>query len=488
MASLSGRVWATLSSIGIHSSLYAAPAANLPATTVIRAIPLAQEQARLGDRGLLFQWGEATFAPNFFEPDSCREGRLATTLVQWVHQAAPRLSHRLSYQNVDTRRDNRNGPAGQGYQPQWNSSSVFAGRIDTVQARADVAAARCNAFSAGLEWEREFYENPSRDENPDPAQRVNARASARQRSLAVFVQDQLRLLEQRLQIGLTGRWQTFELSRPKLEGGFPLYQNAPFSAPPDGFPGDAAISYFMPSTSTKLRAHAGNGFRAPTLYEPMGSSLLWGAFSPLGDPQLRPERTVSFDFDHHFAASRCPASATCFYTRLQEVIGYSGLVNDPCGRWGGYVNMGGGLARGTELVLEARPQRNLPVTASCTDTNADERRSSLIGGSLRSIRVFPHMLTLTATQQLSRHWQITTDLLAASDNISGSFFVGSGSRPYEFPGSRKLDVAGSCTVPLDETRPLRFFLRAENFLNQRSFEDGFRTPRAWASVGMKFLF
>lgn len=150
--------------------------------------------------------------------------------------------------------------------------------------------------------------------------------------------------------------------------------------------------------------------------------------------------------------------------------------------------MGGGLARGTELVLEARPQRNLLVTASYTDTNADERRSSLIGGSLRPIRVFPHMLTLTATQQLSRHWQITTDLLAASDYISGSFFVGSGSRPYEFPGPRKLDVAGSCTVPLDETRPLRFFLRAENFLNQRSFEDGFRTPRAWASVEMKFLF
>lgn len=489
-ASLSGRVWATLSTVGINSSPYAAPAANLPAAAVIRAIPLAAEQARLGDRGLPFQWGNATFAPNFFDPDSRREGRFVTTLVQWAHQAAPRLNYRLSYQNVDTRRDNRNGPAGQGYQPRWNSSSLFAGRIDTVQARADVAAARWNVFSAGFEWEREFYENPSRDENPDPAQRVNARASASQRSAAVFVQDQLRLLDERLQIGLTGRWQTFDLSRPKFEGGFPLYQNAPFSAPPDAFTGDAAISWFVPSTSTKLRAHAGNGFRAPTLYERMGSSFFWGAFSPLGDPQLRPERTVSFDFgfDQYFAASRYRASATYFYTRLQEVIGYAGLVNDPYGRWGGYVNMGGGLARGAEAVFEARPQRNLHVTASYTYTNADERRSSLIGGSLRSIRVFPHMFTLTATQQLARRWQITTDFLAASDYISGSFFVGSGSRPYEFPGPRKLDVAGSYTVPLDEARSLRFFVRAENVLNQRYFEDGFRTPRAWASAGMKLLF
>ena len=489
-ASLSGRVWATLGTIGVNSSPYAAPAANLPATTVIRAIPLDAAQARLGDRGLPFQWGNATFAPNFFDPDSRREGRFVTTLVQWAQQMSPRFHYRLSYQNVDTERDNRNGPGGQGYQPQFNSSSLFGGRIDTVQARADIAAARWNAFSAGLEWEREFYENPSRDENPDLAQRVNARASARQRSVALFLQDQIRLLGERLQIGLTGRYQNFDLSRPKFEGGLALYQNAPFTPPPDALTGDAAVSYFIPSSNTKLRAHAGNGFRAPTLYERMGSSFFWGAFSPLGDPQLRPERTVSFDFgfDQYFAGSRYRASATYFYTRLQEVIGYSGLVNDPYGRWGGYVNMGGGLARGAELVLEARPQRNLLLSSSYTYTNADERRSALIGGSLRSIRVFPHMFTLTATQQVTRRWQVTTDFLAASDYISGSFFVGSGSRPYEFPGPRKLDVATSYTVPVADTRSLRFYVRAENVLNQRYFEDGFRTPRAWASAGMKFLF
>jgi len=488
--SLTGRVWATLSTVGVNSSPYAAPAANLPSSTVIRAIALDAAQARLGDRGLPFQWGNATFAPNFFDPDGRREGRFVTTLVQWAQQASPRFNYRLSYQNVNTERDNRNGPGGQGYQPQFNSSSLFGGRIDTVQARADAALARWNAFSAGLEWEREFYENPSRDENPDPAQRVDARASAHQRSLAVFVQDQIRLFQERLQIGLTGRYQTFDLSKPKFEGGFPLYQNAPFTAPPDALTGDAAISYFIPSANTKLRAHAGNGFRAPTLYERLGSSFFWGAFSPLGDPQLRPERTVSFDFgvDRYFANSRYRLSSTYFYTRLQEVIGYSGLINDPYGRWGGYVNMGGGLARGIEFAAEARPQRNLLVQASYTYTNADERRSSLIGGSLRSIRVFPHMFTLTATQQLSRRWQVSADFLGASDYVSGSFFVGSGSRPYEFPGPRKLDLTTSYTMPLDDVRSLRFYVRAENVLNQRYFEDGFRTPRAWASVGLKLLF
>jgi len=83
---------------------------------------------------------------------------------------------------------------------------------------------------------------------------------------------------------------------------------------------------------------------------------------------------------------------------------------------------------------------------------------------------------------------VTTDFLAASDYISGSFFVGSGSRPFEFVGPRKLDVSGSYTLPLDDARSLRFYVRAENVLNQRYFEDGFRTPRAWASAGLKLLF
>ena len=489
-ASLSGRAWTTWSTVGVNSSPAAAPLANLPATGTIRAIPLAPEQARLADRGLPFQWGNATFSPNLFDPDSRRVGRMASTLLQWNQQAGPRWNYRVSYQNVNSRRDNRNGAAGSGYQPLYNSSSVFGGQLDTVQARADAALARWNVLSAGYEWEREFYENPSSDQNPDAASRVNARAAAAQHSHAAFVQDQFRLLDERLQVTLSGRFQNFRMSQPEFQGGAPQYAGVKFEGAPDAYTGDAAVSYFLPRASTKLRAHAGNGFRSPTLYERLGTSFFWGEFSPLGDPRLRPERTVSFDFgmDQYFGNSRYRASATYFYTRLQEVIGYTGLVNDPFGRWGGYANMGGGLARGVEAMGEARPWRSLLVTASYTYTNADERQSALVGGSLRAIRVFPHMVTLVATQQVTRRLQVTADFLGASDYVSGSFFVGSGSRPYEFAGPRKLDAAVSYTLPAGETRSVRFYARVENVLNRRYFEDGFRTPGVWAVGGMKVMF
>jgi hypothetical protein len=35
---------------------------------------------------------------------------------------------------------------------------------------------------------------------------------------------------------------------------------------------------------------------------------------------------------------------------------------------------------------------------------------------------------------------------------------------------------------------MRFFVRAENLLGQTYFEEGFHTPRRWASVGLKLSF
>jgi iron complex outermembrane receptor protein len=389
-----------------------------------------------------------------------------------------------------TCRDNRNGPGGVSYQPQFNTSSVFDGRIDTLQARADFAPVRWNLFALGYEFENEEYKNISTDQNPDPAQKVDATARARQRSNAVFFQNQTRMLAERLQLHVSGRYQTFSVSRPQFEGGAPRYEGSAFPAPADALTGDASLSYFIPKTSTKLRAHAGNGYRAPSLYERIGTSFFFGAFSPLGDPGLRPERTVSFDtgVDQYFAGDRFRAGGTYFYTRLQEVIGYMSLAGDPWGRYGGYANTGGGLARGVEVLFEARPSRGTQMQASYTYTNADERRSALVGGMLQSIRVFPHALTLQATQQVTRRLQVAADFLGASDYASGSFFTGSGNRPYLFEGPRKLDLSANYTVPVGERKTLRFTLRVENALNREFYEDGFRTPRTWATAGMKFLF
>ncbi len=205
---------------------------------------------------------------------------------------------------------------------------------------------------------------------------------------------------------------------------------------------------------------------------------------------MRPERSLAVDagFDQYFVNSKVRVSGTVFYTRLQEVIGFASLMNDPFGRGGGYVNTGGGLARGVELSGEARPWRSMLLQSSYTYTNADERVSILTNGGIRAIRVFPHAVTFVATQQLTKRTHVTADFFGADEMISGTFFVDSGTRPYRFDGPRKLDVSASYTKPLSENVNLRFFVRAENVLNRTYYEDGFRTPKCWATAGMKVVF
>lgn len=487
---LSARVLGTVSTVGINSSPFAAPAASLPSSLFVPAIPLPQDQVRLADQGQPFVWGNATFAPNLHDPDGRREANFTSTLVQWTHQLTPRVSYRAFYNGLITDRDTRNGSAGSSFQPAYNNSSAFNGRIDTAQARVDMALARWNLLTAGYEFDRESYENASADENPDSASRVNARTTAVQSSNTLFVQDQLRFFSDRLQVSLSGRLQTFDLQQPKFEGGAPSYGGAQFGSPANAYTGDASVAYFLPSTSTKLRAHVGNGYRAPSLYERFGTYFFFGSFYPLGDPRLAPERTIAFDFglDQYFANSKVRVSATYFYTRLQQVIGYGDVPNDPFGRFGGYLNVGGGLARGVELSTEARPWRSMLLQASYTYTNADERTPILLGGVLSAIRVFPHHFSAVATQQIGKRLQVTADFLTASDYISGVFFVTSGNRPYTFPGPRRIDTAVSYNLPLGERAQLTFYTRIENLLNRRNFEDGFRTPRTWATGGMKLLF
>lgn len=490
-SSLSARFMGNLSTIGVNSNPMAAPVANLPAGNgQVRAVALPREQVRRLEQGLPVEWGGATFAPHLFDPDSRREGLFQSTVLAWTQQIAPRASYRVAYHHLRSERDNRNGPAGVGFQSGFGSSNRYDGQYDTLQGRLDVALARTNLLSVGYEWEGEEYDNLATDENPDLASRVNARTGVRQRSHAIYVQDQLRFFSDRLLVNLSGRWQGFQLDRPTFTGGAPQYGGAALDTPPNAYTGDASLAYMFPRSGTKLRAHIGNGYRAPSLYERLGTSFFFGAFSAYGDPRLAPERTVAFDFglDQYFSNSRYRLGATYFYTRLQSIIGFSSLSNDPFGRWGGYVNTGGGLARGVEITGEARPARQLLVQGSYVYTNAIERRPILLDGNVRTIRVLPHAVTIVATQQITRRWQVTADFLGGSSYLSGTFFVGGGTRPYRFDGPRKLDTAVSYTLPAGEGKNLRFFLRAENVLNQRYYEDGFRTPRLWATAGMKLSF
>jgi len=490
---ISARLFASEAMTGVNASPYAAPDSNLPATGIVQAIPLPASQIALANAGLPFSWGNATFAPNLSDPDNRADSSLTSTMLTAQRIVTSSLTLHVSLQSFLGDRNDPNGPAGTGYQPLFNTDDYYRGQVDTLNTRADMALGRHNLITGGYEFERESYYSRNSDSNPDPTQRQNAIANVSQISQAVFAQDQIRMFSDRLLLSLSGRIGHYDLSAPDFEGGTGVFQNAPLTSPRNSYTGDAALSYFLPHSQTKLRAHVGNGYRSPSLYERFGAYYYGGSFTPIGDPQLAPERTIAFDFgfDQYFASNRLKLSASYFYTRLQNVVTYGDTpVDDPYGRYGGYINAGGGLARGVEVSGEARPWRSMLIQASYVYTNAIEKNPILTDGFLEAIRVFPHAGTLVATQQLGKRIQVTGTFLGASDYISGVFYVYSagGNRPYLFPGPRKLDLTSSYTLPVGEHRSLRFYVRVQNALNQTYYEDGFQTPNAWASGGLKFLF
>src|SRR5262249_10454888 len=158
------------------------------------------------------------------------------------------------YQRVNTRRTYIDGPAGPGqFEPvSGTSRSSFRGYTDTLQARLDQNAGRYNLISAGYEFEHERYYSFN-----GTSAATNS-GDLRQRSHAVFAQDQIRLIDGQLQLTVAGRLQTFRLTPPTFSGFNNPFTGASAVEPPTAYTGDGAVAYFFRTSGTKFRAHVGN--------------------------------------------------------------------------------------------------------------------------------------------------------------------------------------------------------------------------------------
>ena len=233
----------------------------------------------------------------------------------------------------------------------------------------------------------------------------------------------------------------------------------------------------------------GNGYRAPSLFERFGSFFGSFGYSVLGDPRLRPDRSIAVDagLDQTLFQNRLRVSATYFYTRLQEIIvfDFSGVVNpatDPFGRSSGYLNTSGGIARGVEVSLTSTPTRTLNISAAYTYTKALQRRPQ-VRGVLRSFVIPDHQISVVATQRIGRRVLVNFDLLASSNYLAPIF-----GRAYRFRGLAKADLGLSYTVPFSDSRSLRLFGYLDNLFDRDNFESGFRTPGRTARAGASFRF
>lgn len=433
------------------------------------------------------------FTPDEDDPDALQRSKFFSGHINASQQIGKQVILSGYYHVVDTRRRNDNGPLGVGFQSA--STSLFDGRIDTVNAKLTWAPNSSNTITGGYEFERERFGN----EGLTPSGVTDFFTRVTQSSDTAFLQFLSQPFDRNLQLSGGVRYQIYRLGQPAFSLTGSPYQGAQFASPDGAFILDGAISYYFAATQTKLRAHVGNGYRVPSLYERFGTFYsTWPSpsFVALGDPALKAERSIAFDLgvDQNAFRDRLKLSASYFWTRLTDIIGFGNVVPDigtTPRPFGGYENQKGGRSSGFEGSATARPTRSTNLFASYTFTNSRNRISPVAGsGILRTFGVPRHQFTLVATQNFGRFW-VNFDLLATSDYLAPIFSNSTFSTyVYRFRGNRKGDLTAGYTFKLhrEDAMKLRLYGTIENVFDNEYFENGFRTSSRTARVGLTFGF
>jgi vitamin B12 transporter len=428
-----------------------------------------------------------TFRPDFNNPDQGRRDSIWVGSVRLSQRVNKTLSYTVAYQKVSTRRRNYNGPK---LDPRFAFLSPFGdfefnsinnGGTDTLDARANLHLGKSNLATAGFE-----FENETLFQRFISAFGAAAGTTDRQRTFAFFAQDQIVLLNGRLQISIGAREQLYRI-RAADRPGFLKNINAEKS-----LTGDGAVAYFIQSTGTKLRAHVGNGFRAPSLFERFGTGVFQNIPTRFGDPTLRAEQSIGVDggIDQRAAKNKLLFGATYFYTRLQRVIDFKNFRSsfnptgdtDPLGlqRSFGYLNFPGGMSRGLETYVEAAPHRGTSIRASYTYTNADR--------FVPPAGLQPQFVTPNHLFGLSLMQRYRALLASFSLNHTGQYIATVFPVNLTFDGYTKADLFASYERRLNERLVITFFGGADNVFNQRYFENGFRAPGIVGRGGINFRF
>lgn len=431
------------------------------------------------------------FAFDANDPDNSQKSNFFSGQVALTQIINDKLIFQGSYQGLKTERKNQNGTLGVGFQSA--STSIFDGQVHTANGRLNWTPNRYNQITFGYEFEGERYGNDGFTPNGSG----NFSIVAKQLSHTFYAQDLLSFLNNKLQFAGGFRAQFFSLETPIFSVSNAPYSNVTLSNPPSAYTFDGSVSYFFETSGTKLRAHVGNGYRVPSLYERFGAfySSFSSSFTAIGDPNLQPEKTIAFDggIDQNLFENRAKLSATYFYTKLIDTIGYGNIVpsiGSTTRPFGGYLNTKGGVARGAEFSGDFKVSDSTQIFTSYTFTNSDQLAPQVSGSNIFDTLGIPkHQFTLVATQRIKDFW-VNFDFVATSDyfvpifsNSTFSTYV------YRFKGNRKADLTAGHNFKINnEKLNLRLFGTIENLFEYEYFENGFRTFGRTGRVGLSFGF
>lgn len=423
------------------------------------------------------------FVENEPDPDNFRKAYLVVGSLAFLHQVNSAYSYSVAFQSVATSKRFDSGPD---QSPAAKRFGLFAdvsvfrntGRIQTLNFTNTIRLDRHNLVTAGFEAEHEKFSQIFTSPFFSTPQTTD-----RQRSLAFFAQDQLTFLDGRLQLSAAFRTQGFTIKNPQS---VPEVQNIDVKR---ALTGDGSIAYLFRESNTKLRAHVGNSFRAPSLSE----RFVTFRGQRIGNPFLRPERGLSVDggIDQTALDNKLRASATYFYSRLQEVIVSTAFMRE--------INAPGALARGVELSLAVSPHNWIDVVADYTFTNSTQVQAAPIlradtvrlpaGASIQALSIPRHMFGFEVNKSFQNGLNVNFNLHAVSKHnfpLFDPIFFSQVLFPFE--GHTKADLNIGYLKRFTDSRTMRLYGKIGNVFGNHYVEEGFRAPGRTGLTGIVFSF
>ena len=247
------------------------------------------------------------------------------------------------------------------------ADTQFYGDRTGVEYQGDVRLGALGTFTFGARIEREQADGFSRAVVPRPAGWTRDFAGE-QTTRSLFALHQFSVGD-RLHLSIGGRFDEVDsperFAVPGKDSGnrFATWR--------------ATAAYELRETDTKLRASAGTGAKAPSLYQ---------LFGPFGTPSLQPEESIGVDagIDQMLADGRVRLSATVFANRYRDLIDFKTNAADcrPGQFFGCYFNMARAYTNGVELSGEVRATDMVRVRASYTYLRAVGRSPDPVTGIL----------------------------------------------------------------------------------------------------------
>jgi vitamin B12 transporter len=236
----------------------------------------------------------------------------------------------------------------------------------------------------------------------------------------------------------------------------------------------------VPEIGTRFRAAVGTAFRAPSLFQRFGIIAFGGFITPVGNPDLKPERSTGWEIgaDTDIPAFGAPRFATASWTYFNSRV-RDGIVNvfGPTGST--FVNVGRLAIQGAELGLTLRPHRALEATVNWTITESFNDDTDQ-----RLLRRPEHVVSITARiAPIDRVVIAPTVLFTGRAN--DSVYANSGA--FLGRGVTKAGTVANVTATWQALDQIALFLEARNLANVR-YEpaNGFVTPGRTVLVGTRF--